>query len=76
VTVRERQLDTVVKDSDGFVRLGKVVLFRVLPTPGGPVVHIRLKSNCRQVQERGSPDYYIAWEEFKAEIERNGSGIH
>ena len=70
--VNERLLDTVTKDDQGFVRLGEVVLFRVLSTPAGPLVHIRLKSNCRQVRERGNPDYYVDWEEFKAEIERDG----
>ncbi len=68
------QIDRITKDEDGFVRVGcngdGVVLFRVLDTGSGPVVHIRLKANCKQVKDRGSPDFYIPWDEFVQEIER------
>lgn len=69
MAIDDRQLDTIVKDKEGFVRLGSVVLFRIIYTAAGPLVHIRIKSNCKQVQERGSPDYFISWEDFKAEVE-------
>ena len=68
-----RPLDIVVKDADGFVRVGNgrgAVLFRVLASPTGPMVHIRLKHNSHQVWQRGAPDFYIPWDEFKAEVER------
>jgi hypothetical protein len=47
-----------------------MVLFRLIETPTGPTVHIRLKRNCRQVEERGDPDFYIPWDDFKEEVER------
>jgi len=67
-----RSLDQVVRDDDGFVRVGDdrgTVLFRVIGTASGPMVHIRLPLNCRQVRRRGDPDYYIPWDEFKLAIE-------
>jgi len=61
-------LDHIVKDDEGFVRVshyGGTVLFRVVRGDrGGLIVHLRLKRNCNQVQERGSPDYYIPLEDF------------
>lgn len=72
-----RPVDSITKDDQGFVRVGcdghGVVLFRVISTGSGPVIHIRLKANCAQVQSRGSPDYYIPWDDFQDVIEgRNG----
>ena len=69
-----RPLDVIIKGPDGFVRIGDnqgQVLFRVLDSPTGPLVHIRLKSNSHQVDLRGDPDFYIPWDEFKAEVERS-----
>jgi len=68
------QIDRITKDGNGFVRVdcdgNGVVLFRVLDTASGPVIHIRLKANCRAVKKRGSPDFYVPWDEFVHEIER------
>ena len=69
-----RPLDAIAKDTGGLVRVGDssgTVLFRVLPCPTGLMVHIRLKRNSHQVTRRGDPDFYIPWDEFKAEVERN-----
>lgn len=71
-----RSFDSISKDEAGFVRVGGskytqgMVLFRLIETPTGPTVHIRLKRNCRQVEERGDPDFYIPWDDFKEEVER------
>lgn len=66
--------DRITKDQQGFIRVGGngrgIVLFRILGTPAGPVVHIRLKANCLQVRERGCPDFYIPLDEFVSELER------
>lgn len=68
-----RPLDSISKDKRGFVRVGPdpkgVVLFRLINTAYGPTVHIRLKNNCFQVLQRGDPDYYVPWEDFKEVIE-------
>lgn len=67
-------VDSITKDDQGFVRVGcdgrGVVLFRVISTGAGPVIHIRLKANCDQVRQRGSPDYYVPLDEFIQEIGR------
>ena len=68
-----RPLDTVTKDERGRVHVGGsngMILFRVLQSATGPLVHIRLKRNSHQVVERGDPDFYIPWDEFKEEVER------
>lgn len=68
-----RQIDCVTIDNRGFVRVGKngtgVVLFRIIEDPTGKLVHIRLKSNCLQVEERGDPNFYVPWDDFKSVIE-------
>ena len=69
-----RPLDAITKDTSGLVRVGDgrgTVLFRVLPSATGLMVHIRLKRNSHQVTRRGDPDFYIPWDEFKAVVEQN-----
>jgi len=72
-----RSFDHIVKDGAGYIRLNGLtgtVLFRIIETPIGKAVHIKLRSNCRQVEQRGDPDFYIPLAEFEAVLEQDIDG--